>query len=58
MMVFCPHFERAVAATRNQAIERLVDCSAKHECTSQESDERGGTRTVYPVGCPVFRRTA
>jgi hypothetical protein len=63
VMVFCPHFERPVAASRNQATDRLVDCTAKDTCSRQESsspdgDSRGVTITVYPQGCPVFRARA
>jgi hypothetical protein len=55
VMVFCPHFERPVAASRNQAVDRLVDCTAKDSCARQEADAQGFTVTVYPTGCPVFR---
>ncbi len=55
VMVFCPHFERPVVATRNQTNERLVDCTSKRECSTDATDERGGVRTIYPAGCPVFR---
>jgi hypothetical protein len=54
--VMCPHFERPVRATQNAATERLVDCTAKTECASVTTDERGITVSVYPQGCPVFRR--
>ncbi len=54
--VLCPHFERPVRATRNVATERLVDCASKTECATVNADEHGVTVTVYPQGCPVFRR--
>ena len=51
VVVHCPHFDRAVTATRNEAIDRLVACSDAHLCrdpappTDAHEHERG---------CPVF----
>ena len=54
--VFCPHFQRRVEATRNEAIDRLVSCAESESCrapapavTSASEHER-----PYPRGCPVF----
>ena len=58
--VLCPHYVRPVEVTRNEATERLVDCSSKNECARTEPAEGGGERGVtvtYPVGCPVFGRS-
>jgi len=55
VIVHCPHFDRAVTATRNEAIDRLVACSDAHLCrdpsppTEAQEHER-----PYPRGCPVF----
>jgi hypothetical protein len=54
--VLCPHFERPVLATRNEAAGRLVDCRSKEDCVTRERDEEGRERVEYPQGCPVFRR--
>jgi hypothetical protein len=56
VIVLCPHFQKPVRATRNQAIDRLVDCESKDECVTRSTDERGAERREYPFGCPVFRR--
>jgi hypothetical protein len=56
IQIFCPHFERPVQAQRNEATERLVDCTSKGECASQSTTESGVTVAVYPKGCPVFTR--
>lgn len=55
--VFCPHFEKPVAAQANAATERLVDCSNKDECVVRETLASGVTVAVFPKGCPVFRST-
>jgi hypothetical protein len=53
--VFCPHFQRRVEASRNEAIDRLVACSDSESCrdpapaVSASEHER-----PYPRGCPVF----
>jgi hypothetical protein len=53
--VHCPHFARTVTATKNTAIDRLVDCAEKDACRdpNPESDGREAARP-YPHGCPVF----
>ena len=54
VVVHCPHFDRAVTATRNEAIDRLVACSDSHLCrdpappTDAQEHER-----PYPRGWPV-----
>src|SRR5580692_5447010 len=40
--VYCPHFQRAVEATRNEAIDRLVACSDSDRCRSREPVAEGG----------------
>jgi hypothetical protein len=55
VMVFCPHFQRAVQATRNQAIDRLVACDDADRC--REAAAPNGTNEharTFPHGCPVF----
>jgi len=52
IQVFCPHFERPVAARKNEVTEKLVDCNSK---TEYAKTEPGTTVVVYPAGCPVFR---
>ena len=57
--VLCPHFHRAVAATRNQAIDRLVDCDEKSSCMEPHpSAAPGQPARPYPRGCPVFPQLA
>lgn len=47
--VFCPHFNRTVEASLNDAIGRLVHCTAGETCRS------GNDRSQpYPAGCPVY----
>jgi hypothetical protein len=53
--ILCPHFGRPVTAQRNEANERLVDCSDKDACAEVTVTEGGATVTVRPTGCPVFR---
>jgi hypothetical protein len=55
--VFCPHFQRRVEATRNEAIDRLVACSDSESCRAPTSTSAAGTPEhdrPYPRGCPVF----
>lgn len=57
--VHCPHFNRTVAASLNDAIGRLVHCAAGDTCRSAAPDSpSGGTREEharpYPAGCPVY----
>jgi len=47
-IVHCPHFDRPITATLNQATEKLVDCSDKDKCHEPGQE--------YPPACPVFRR--
>ena len=55
VVVHCPHFDRAVTATRNEAIDRLVACSDAHLCRdpAPRADAQEHERP-YPRGCPVF----
>jgi hypothetical protein len=53
--VHCPHFRRPVAATRNAAIDRLVDCDEKTSCADPHpAASPGEPARPYPHGCPVF----
>jgi hypothetical protein len=53
--VYCPHFQRPVEATRNEAIDRLVACSDSDRCRSREPAAHGGEHErPFPRGCPVF----
>ena len=55
VVVHCPHFDRPVTATRNEAIDRLVACSDAHLCRdpAPQADAQEHERP-YPRGCPVF----
>jgi hypothetical protein len=56
VVVHCPHFQRAVTATRNEATDRLVACSDSEKCRDDgapASDPHEHARP-YPRGCPVF----
>jgi hypothetical protein len=46
--VFCPHFNRTVEASLNDAIGRLVHCTAGDTCRPT------GSGQPYPAGCPVY----
>lgn len=53
--VHCPHFDRAVTATRNLAIDRLVACSDADRCREPApADALPEHDRPYPRGCPVF----
>jgi len=52
--VHCPHFDRPVAAVRNQMTDRLCDCDEKESCRAPSSREAGEHDRPYPRGCPVF----
>jgi hypothetical protein len=53
--VYCPHFQRQVQATRNEAIDRLVACTESHLCRDPApAEELPEHRRAFPHGCPVF----
>ncbi|HVZ74268.1 MAG TPA: hypothetical protein VHJ20_17935 [Polyangia bacterium] len=54
--VFCPHFQRKVEATRNEAIDRLVACADSERCRDAGAPPAGPHEPArpYPRGCPVF----
>ena len=53
--VHCPHFDRAVQAQRNTAIDRLVACSDAEQCRDPNATAAEGEHArPYPHGCPVF----
>ena len=55
VVVHCPHFNRSVTATRNEAIDRLVACSDSEQCRDPApTGERNEHERPYPRGCPVF----
>jgi hypothetical protein len=56
VIVHCPHFGRAVTATRNEAIDRLVACSDSDKCRdpAPTAGSAGEHERPYPRGCPVF----
>jgi hypothetical protein len=55
VIVHCPHFERAVTATRNEATDRLVACSDSEKCRDKAPAAAAGEHErPYPRGCPVF----
>ncbi len=55
VVVHCPHFNRSVTATRNEAIDRLVACSDSDQCRDPApAGERNEHERPFPRGCPVF----
>jgi hypothetical protein len=55
VVVHCPHFDRTVTATRNEAIDRLVACSDSDRCRDPApSGAPPDHDRPYPRGCPVF----
>jgi hypothetical protein len=54
----CPHFQRPISATRNQAIAwggRLVDCAEKAACRDPSPEAAGHEHARrLPHGCPVL----
>jgi hypothetical protein len=55
VIVHCPHFGRPVAATRNDATDRLVACADADKCRDAHPDTPAGEHDrPYPRGCPVF----
>ena len=55
VVVFCPHFQRSVHATRNQAIDRLVACDDSDQCRDRAAAADGNEHArPFPHGCPVF----
>jgi hypothetical protein len=60
VVVFCPYFQRPVAASRNLSIDRLVACDEAEGCR----DDAASTTTAaarstdparpFPHGCPVY----
>jgi hypothetical protein len=55
VVVFCPHFQRSVNATRNQAIDRLVACDDSELCRDRSAAAAGHEHVrPFPHGCPVF----
>ena len=55
VVVFCPHFQRSVNATRNLTIDRLVACDESESCRDPEPVAAGSEHTrPFPHGCPVF----
>lgn len=56
VVVFCPHFQRAVNATRNQAIDRLVSCDDSELCRDRAATAAEGNEHArpFPHACPVF----
>jgi hypothetical protein len=55
VMVFCPHFVRTVAATRNLTIDRLVACEESEACRDPAPVSSGTDHArPFPHGCPVY----
>jgi hypothetical protein len=53
--VYCPHFQRKVEATRNEAIDRLVACSDSALCRdAAPAGTAPDHERPYPRACPVF----
>jgi hypothetical protein len=59
VLVFCPHFQRSVAAARNLSIDRLVSCEEAESCRDATPQVPGPDQghehaRVFPHGCPVY----
>jgi hypothetical protein len=56
VVVFCPHFQRSVNASRNLAIDRLVSCEESDRCRDPAPGNGDGHEHArpFPHGCPVF----
>ena len=55
VVVFCPHFQRSVNATRNLTIDRLVACDDSDSCRDPQPAAAGDEHLrPFPHGCPVF----
>ncbi len=52
--VFCPHFNRTVAAEHNEAIGRLVYCKSGDSCRKTSGAAGSDPNRPYPAGCPVY----
>ena len=53
--VYCPHFQRRVEATRNDAIDRLVACAESGSCRdAAPASAAPEHERPFPRGCPVF----
>jgi hypothetical protein len=53
--VFCPHFQRKVEASRNEAIDRLVACADSESCRDPTpAPGASEAERPFPRGCPVF----
>lgn len=52
--VFCPHFQRTVAAELNDVIGRLVHCADGETCRQPASPSGDRQSAPYPAGCPVY----
>jgi hypothetical protein len=53
--VHCPHFARAVNATRNEATDRLVACDESERCRDPAPVHAPPDHDrPFPHGCPVF----
>jgi hypothetical protein len=55
-LVHCPHFNCAVFAVRNRAIDRLVSCTRSEECRKDVEPQPGepAASRTFPRGCPVY----
>ncbi len=56
VVVYCPHFQRSVNASRNQAIDRLVACEESDKCRDPAPPNGGPHEHTrpFPHACPVF----
>ena len=51
--VYCPHFQRPVAASRNEATSRLCHCEGNLTC--RVSHDGGPVEEApFPAACPVY----
>jgi hypothetical protein len=52
VLVHCSHHGRAVRATRNTVIDRLVACEEADRCRQPATPESPGSS--FPRGCAVY----
>jgi hypothetical protein len=54
--VYCPHLQRNVEATRNEAIDRLVSCAESERCRDRTpaAPDASEHARPFPHGCAVY----
>ncbi len=52
--VFCPHYNRTVAADFNDVTSRLVHCATQDSCRQTAEGMADYKNRPFPAGCPVY----